>query len=295
MSENLCFCCGKPTDGSACTVCGLLRRRRLVGDARDSDFIGLIEAVPAVRDLAHGRTRRGTAGGRAPGPRMELNLDAMGALDQAQNLLTTLARDIAETRGIAEPDATRGDALIAAAQFVAMQMEWIRHAYDGAEPYAVRAFREIDESAGELVGLARGPSDRRYYGPCGADVAREVAVGITEIAPCPGDLYARQGSPTARCRFCGASASVAAREAWLDDVRRSHAFRAAHIAQAYGIPVDTIRSWAHRGQLVAHGHDPDGRPLYNVGEVLDLYRADRVRRAENQARRARRQPTGDAA
>ena len=50
----------------------------------------------------------------------------------------------------------------------------------------------------------------------------------------------------------------------------------------------SIRSWAKRGQLAQHGEDREGRPLYNLGEVLDLAAADAARREENRAKRARR-------
>jgi hypothetical protein len=45
---------------------------------------------------------------------------------------------------------------------------------------------------------------------------------------------------------------------------------------------------AARGQLVPHGHDAEDRPLFNVGDVLDLAAADAARRATEQAKRARR-------
>ena len=94
------------------------------------------------------------------------------------------------------------------------------------------------------------------------------------------------------------------REAWLDGEVRGHAFRAAHIAEAYGIPVKTIRSWAtdrpetrnHEGKLVRsasparlrpHAHDRDGSPLFLVGDVLELAATDAARREERRSRRAR--------
>jgi hypothetical protein len=116
--------------------------------------------------------------------------------------------------------------------------------------------------------------------------------GMT-LVQCEGDVFARHGSQYGQCRACGATYDVADRRTWLDGEVRAHAFRAAHIAQAYGLSADTIRSWAARGQLVAHGTEIDvktGRPvpLYNVGDVLDLARDAAARKAERQAQRARR-------
>lgn len=110
---------------------------------------------------------------------------------------------------------------------------------------------------------------------------------------CDGDVYAKPGSQYGECRACGTRYDVEDRRAWLDAEVRSRAFRAAHIADAYGISADTIRSWAGRGQLLAHGTETDVKtgkqvPLYNVGDVLDLAATVAARRAEGQAKRARR-------
>jgi hypothetical protein len=109
-----------------------------------------------------------------------------------------------------------------------------------------------------------------------------------QFVTCDGDVYARDGAPVGRCRTCGAEVSTAERRAWLDGEVRARAFRAAEIAQAYDINVNTIRTWAGRDRLTAHGYDRDGRPLYNVGEVLDLAAADAARRETARAERARR-------
>jgi hypothetical protein len=111
---------------------------------------------------------------------------------------------------------------------------------------------------------------------------------MTEYVECTGDVYAPRGGNIGRCRSCGAEAATEDREAWLDAQVRSQAFRAYEIADAYRIPVNTIRSWAHRGRLLPHDHDAEDRPRYLVGDVLDLATADAVRRAEQQARRSRR-------
>lgn len=39
---------------------------------------------------------------------------------------------------------------------------------------------------------------------------------------------------------------------------------------------------------LAYAHDRDGHPLYLIGDVLDLVATDAARRAEEQAKRARR-------
>jgi hypothetical protein len=196
------------------------------------------------------------------------------------------------------------DPLIAAARFLQSQLEWLRHAVaDNGEPYAVRAFAEIDWCAGRLRSLVNGPPERRYLGPCGAvqpcaglepddwpegDCGNHAAHASHDRNPCEGDIYAPRGGSTGRCRTCGATVSAADREAWLDGEVRAHAFRAAQIGEAYGVNVNTIRSWALRGQLTEHGRDRDNKPLYNVGDVLDLAAADAARRETERAKRERR-------
>jgi hypothetical protein len=186
------------------------------------------------------------------------------------------------------------DPLIAAAQFLAAQLDWLRHATDEqGQPYAASVFAEIRDCASRMRATVEGPADRRYLGPCGApqwveNLGGEAGCRELEGPPCEGNVYARDGAPAGHCRTCGAEVDTGERRAWLDAEVRSHAFRAVHIADAYRISVDTIRSWAHRGLLVPHGHDADERPLFNVGDVLDLAAADAARREQARADRARR-------
>jgi hypothetical protein len=209
------------------------------------------------------------------------------------------------------------DPIIAAAQFLTNQLEWLRHAVDGTEPYAMRALDEITESARQIRHLVDGPVAQRFMGPCGAYVVAEAAEGCpvnctchngpqyacdepggcgsagcgrarTTSEVCDGDVYARQGASKGRCRECGAEVDAGERLIWLDDVRRDWLFTAKDIADAYQLNVKTIRSWHNRGQLAAHGHDPDGAALHKIGEVLDLAAGDAARREGDRATRARR-------
>jgi hypothetical protein len=188
------------------------------------------------------------------------------------------------------------DPIISAARFLADHLEWLRH-----RPEADEVLADIEACARIVAGIARGPAAQKYLGPCGAVVIVEHRreeplfesgwdVYQTEHGPCEGDVYAREGASVGRCRDCGAEVSTDARRAWLDAEVRSRAFRAVEISRAYNINIKTIRSWINRGQLIAHG---DG--LYNVGDVLDLAAADAARKAEEQARRARRATRRDTA
>lgn len=189
------------------------------------------------------------------------------------------------------------DPIAVAARFLAEHLEWMRH----RPADQVREFLEdVDACHRAVLGIARGPADRRYLGPCGAPTWCDVstfgeAPGTTlvEGAPCDGEVYARAYADTGHCQACGTGYDVAERRMWLDGLVGEFNYRAKWLADAYGISADTIRSWALRGQLAARGHDEDGHPLFNAGEVKELDRQARQRRAEREARGQRR--TGDVA
>lgn len=187
------------------------------------------------------------------------------------------------------------DPIAVAARFLAdpSQLEWMRHR-PGDQ---VREFLEDVESCWrDVVSIARGPRDKLYLGPCGAHLYRMDAVDIAgdlvtsaDYKVCDGDIRAYPGADTGRCDRCGATVPVAERRKWLDALVGEYNYRAKWLADAYGINVNTIRSWALRGQLVAHGHDEDGYPLYNAAEVKELDRQAKERKAERDARRQRRE------
>jgi hypothetical protein len=317
MTAEICAVCEKrPTpDGWACAGCTARAGAHLTE---------IIELAPDARLVAAGLVRRGRGGsGGKPGSRPPLNDGATDVVDAVQNALTTLARDIAETRGAqfvstAFAGHRAADPLAEAAKWLGGQLEWLRHAVDEqGQAYAVQAFDEIGQSAGRLRGLVNGPAEQRYLGPCGSAVAwDDDGTEVERDEPCAGDVFAPLGADKGTCRACKARWATAERRAWLDDEVRSWAFRPSEIDDAYGVSQDTIRSWARRtnrqtGEFLlasfwrtASGlvtpweptDDPDeirarGPRLHYVGDVLDLAAADAARRAGEQAKRARRKET----
>jgi hypothetical protein len=96
MTANTCVVCGRPEpDAYACPSCS----GKAAAQLRD-----VIDMVPAARDIAHGFAHR-TGGGSTgkPGSRLPFDLGATARLDGVQAALTTLARMIAETRGVPIP------------------------------------------------------------------------------------------------------------------------------------------------------------------------------------------------
>jgi hypothetical protein len=301
VTASLCVRCGRPTpDGYACSSCANYTRRQLVGDPDDDDFIGLADAAPVARDIANGQARRSCIGGGAGGPGIPFDPDVLERLDAAQHTMSGWARHIGAERGIAIPfagGAPHLDQLALVAEWLPEHVEWMRH-----RPEADEFLTDVAACARIVVGIARGSTPKRYLGPCGALISPESDEQAQDGSPgtveCQGDVYAREQwdqkrrayvvEEHGRCQSCRTEVVTQDRQDWLDYQVRSYAFRAVEIAQAYGVNVNTIRSWAARGQLVPHGHDSDGRPLFNVGDVLDLAAADAARRATEQAKRARR-------
>jgi hypothetical protein len=142
------------------------------------------------------------------------------------------------------------------------QMEWLRHQREAAE-----AMAELREAAREVERIVDRPRDRWYAGPCWED--------LPTGGRCEVELYAVPGARVVRCRECRAEHDAAGRKAWLLAEARdvlAHAALIAAALTALGMPVavGTVYSWASRGRIVAHGSDTLGRPLYKVGEALDL-------------------------
>lgn len=103
MTAPTCICCARPMADSAyaCVRCGITRPAEQLTQISDM--------VPAARDVAYGQTRRGGGGGSGkPGSRSPGNDDAMDVLAAVGNALTTIAREIADIRGIDLPNLTEG-------------------------------------------------------------------------------------------------------------------------------------------------------------------------------------------
>ncbi|GIF08679.1 hypothetical protein [Actinoplanes siamensis] len=293
-------------EGYTCDVC----------EGRTVDRLALIaELAPDARAVAAGLVRRGTGGAPAgkPGSRPPLNDGATDALDEIQNRLTTLAREIADARGlqIASADERgRGvpDPLAHVCSWLSGQVRWVRHALDDqGGAYAAGVYAEIAGCARQIRSIVDGRGEPKYLGPCGAIVdpedCPERGIGDHDCGqhkPCPGNVYGWPGAPTGTCRACGHQVNQDERRAYLDGEVREHPYRPAHIAEAYGVNVKTIRSWATRirpdtGQpaLASYWRTDDGaiEPWTEptVGDGLDDEQRA-VREAEIRAELAARGP-----
>jgi DNA-directed RNA polymerase subunit RPC12/RpoP len=167
-------------------------------------------------------------------------------------------------------------------------VEWLRH-----RPEAVEASEELRYA----VALARRAIDRAeprwYAGQCGAvTIATQVVAAVFGCSDrCQVELYALPGAERIRCPECGSEHLAAERRAWLLESARdvlAHAELIGRAASALGKPITQamIRGYAARGRIAERGTDVAGRPVYQVGEILDVYDDNQRRRAEAALRRA---------
>lgn len=278
----LCVACDRPTaDGYACTGC--------TGKAR-GHLAQIADMTPAARDIAHRQTSGNGGGGAGkPGSTLPLDLGATARLDAVQGVLTTWERHILAERGRWVDHAHPGiDHVVASSTRLQDHLEWMRH-----RPEVDEFLADVAAAARVIASIARGPSEQKYLGPCGALIVQADDLEVT----CDGDIYGRPGADKGTCRTCGATVDQAERRAWLDDEVRQHAYRASEIEDAYGIKANLIRQWAtpERGMLRVHDRDFLGRARYMLGEVLDLAAAQAAKRAERQAERERRAAARQAA
>ncbi|MFC0706590.1 hypothetical protein [Cellulomonas uda] len=200
----------------------------------------------------------------------------MFARDELVRVLAEQARAIAEVRAHPRP---RRD-LCALAEWLLGQLGWLAFNDDG--PRRVQVLTEAVVMARAVI--EHPHDDRAYRGRCAAVVDGE---------ECTAPLYAKPTAPTATCRRCGAEHDVSTqRDRLLAEARerRVTATQAALALQGMGVPVmpSTVRSWVHRGALVAQGSarstTGSRTPVYRLGDVEQLAR----RRAQDLARHAAR-------
>lgn len=148
-------------------------------------------------------------------------------------------------------------------RFVAHHLDWLAHRPEGPE-----AIEELSNIVA-LYDLAIDTNPRMIYaGPC--DV-------------CGRDMYATEGRLVVECRPCGITHTLTERrEALLGKVMDTLA-PASDIARGLidlgeAVSFEAIRKWAERERLIARGHDLRGRPLYRVGDVVELARHAREKR-----------------
>lgn len=278
MSDTTCTC-GRPVaDAYVCHPCGQTLAQEL---ATVRDLVADLELALA-RGTSFGNHTGGRGTDRQPLP---YDVRASEALWVLRNTLGTWARIVEEENGQGGPEVgmpakpaqshaerlsphpgwydTRGH--IPAPQigsWLAARIHWLRHHAAAAE-----AFDELHAAITTARHVIDRPPDRWYAGPCDH---------------CHADLYAKTAATTVACPNCGVRYDVHARRSWLLDAAEDVLAPAVEIARALttlAVPVTdgSIRGYVHRKRLTVRTHDTTGRPLYRLGDVLDLVAGERAR------------------
>jgi hypothetical protein len=258
--------CAIPTDAFVCRSCAGQLRADLRAVAKEivDDLLDTIARLDRIGE---------------PGPRAsEIPLPYRPApAEVARDLhaeLATWVRYLGEARGNADwtpvagaplgplPAARMpGDDTVELAWWLDRHLESVRYDVAGGE---------LVDCVGNAVSRARWATDRsdsQYLGPCACSPDERGR---------PVELYARRGARVVRCRSCPAEFDVAARRGWLLAQAADCLLPAPEMSRALpglagqSLTPAMIHGYAHRGRLVPHGRNGLGRPLFRVGDVLDV-------------------------
>lgn len=175
------------------------------------------------------------------------------------------------------------------ARWLRPKVTWIRHHESGSDAVlditgAVRNMRRVIDRPPALVyvGQCGGQQDK----PCSCSChiggvygqSCDVAGGCAELhrgTVCTEELYAHAGALTITCRACRTRYDVAQRRQWLLDRVEDQLMTSGALSMTLrylGIAVadSTVRSYASRGRITQHSQDQRGRPLYRMGDVLEI-------------------------
>lgn len=255
-------------------------------------------APPAIRPESRpmqARDRR-RAGSDDPGVLLEAWQASRPWDERATAALAALTGQLREwvlwvghQRGMAVPsqvDAATSASWLGSRQ----QLVWLRHRDE--VPDMLERLRTLVWAAQRLVDV---PADRWFAGPCTAVVevdpdavedrqvrqrrrraARFVDEDLGTSVLCGADLYAVPGSPTVDCQECGTQWQVEDRREWLLTAAQDVQADAGLLSRALssmGLPLKhaTIRKWVERDLLDDHGVDEQGRRMYRLGDVQELF------------------------
>jgi hypothetical protein len=207
------------------------------------------------------RTKGGTPSTERPSP---VAWSASDARTNLHGFLTAWVRYCHE-HDIRNSSPQRG---LPAENLTAMS-KWLLWRVDGLalDTHGPAAVEQITAAVNKGKRLIDNPPEKMYAGRCGYE---------TPDATCPNELYVKIGAKIVRCTTCGTEWDVPERRTWLLAEAEEVLATAVEISRAVSwlgtepLNAATVRKWASRGRLPAHGHDRTGRPLYRVGDAIDL-------------------------
>lgn len=133
---------------------------------------------------------------------------------------------------------------------------------------AGQAHEELRDAIQQARHAVDKPVEKVFAGPCNAD--------LEDGTSCTEDLYGYPGKPHARCAACTAVHDMAQRREWMlgcieDQV--AHSGLLAGLVTNLGVQIasSTIRKYASAGRIKVISIDSKRRPLYRIGDVLDVF------------------------
>jgi hypothetical protein len=255
MTAHRCNCGLPAHDTTICARCSYELERGLAE----------IPALVTDMDLTLSRQTGVTAqdGGRSAEVALPFNIRVSEVRANLHGTLVGWVRDIHDDDEFYPSDADED-----LSRWLLARLDRIR-----VHPAAEQIVDEIGYAVTEARKAVDRAPERLYAGPC---------LTPTDTGKCAGELYAKPGAESVKCRDCETVHDLEERRTWLLAAAEDYLAHAALIAQAVtglGAPVtpERIRKWAERGRITARTVDLEGRALYRVGDVIDLLAADRER------------------
>ena len=145
------------------------------------------------------------------------------------------------------------------------QLTWLSRRAEGAEAVA-----EIVDALEQVSTIVDRPPDLNYLGPC---------------TNCGHSLYVKPSNQTyVECDACihvhnADQLRQRALMAAQDSLAHSSLISRAVTMLGESVSPVQISRWVAKGRLVVRQHDRNGRPMYRVGDVIELARAEMAKRA----------------
>lgn len=247
--------CGRPTrdDAYVCETClsGLFRA---LGEvpwlARELDIT-----------IAKQRAAGSTDGGRSSEKPLPFHVGASDARVALRQAMFTWIKFCTE-ENIRHRDGRNGwpvDNLPAMSRWLMCRVDGLAFSDLGFD-----ACEEITNAIANCRRVIDRPADLRFYGVC---------------PECQTHIYARPGRATITCRTCNGTYDSEEMIAWMKERVKGTLFTTTEAADLFKrhllLPVTdrTLRNWATRGLLVAHGSRRKGAPTYLFDDMLRLIEA----------------------
>lgn len=260
-----CVICTTPTSGSTlCPDCYTGIRAQLgdlagpphTGTGEDGTSLDLFTAMTAVTERTSRTTRPGPSS-NVHGSKPAANLDALTAIDTAENLLFPTYRLIVDAHQLPTTTITGRDM----ATTITTHATWLRRT-----PHAHTAATHIAQAHQTLLLRVDIASERHYLGPCTAV--------LLDGTTCTGDVY-QLAHHTPTCDICGAWYSRDDRVEWVASMAQDQLATAAELAAALSawdmtITSALIRKWVERKTLQPAGVDRYGHTTYRFGDARRL-------------------------